>query len=360
MRKLALATALALPLVGALAFTSVAQDSKPVDKKDPTPCALAHANGGTVDILCGDDAALREYQGLDGKSEAKVALKWPAEDEVVSQKDAEKVVEYELTGYEIGKDDKGKFQHCHLILDNKPYVPDYDHKTTLQKLAGASPIAEGWHLLTIFPARNFHLSVKNAGACAQVRFLVANTKPAELPTKEGIVPGPKDEQLIYSRPKGEYDASKKEADTLLIDFYLLNVPMDEYGRLKGRIVHYAIHDADGRQVRTKFLGTWWPAFEKLSPPFAAKYKVTVELMSSDTNAVVAGPFNKTEREITIKQDDKKGGSPPNPQPPTPPPPPPSKGGGCALADAGGSAAAFWPLLALGLALARRRSRSLPR
>jgi len=258
------------------------------------------AMGGTIDVLCKDDVAMKEYQGLDGKSEAKVAIKWPAEDEVVTQKDAEKAVDYELTGYDIGKDDKGKFQHCHLILDNKPYVPDYDHKTTLQKLAGAAPIAEGWHILTIFPARNFHLSVKNAGACAQVRFLVANAKPEALPAKAGV-PGPKDEQLIYSRPKGEYDATKGEAESLLIDFYLLNVPLDGT-MLRNRSIHYTIQDEKGTQIRSNYVGRWWPVIVQLPKPLGTKYTFTIELLDTATNALVPGPFNKTVREITIKQE----------------------------------------------------------
>jgi hypothetical protein len=126
---------------------------------DEGTCPLAHAQGGTVDVPWGDPVKMRALQGRDGQTAAKVTIQWPAEDQVLDAGTG--VIKYTLEGYSIGKGAGGDFQHCHVILDDKPYVADYDHTTTLEALNGGAPLPEGSHLLTIFPARNFHLSLKN-------------------------------------------------------------------------------------------------------------------------------------------------------------------------------------------------------
>lgn len=285
-RNLILGSVLALGFL--LARGLMADDGKPMPPKEAAGggCALAHAKGGTVDVPFDDAARMKELQGLDGKLQARVTIEWPKEDEVLEK--GEGVVKYQLSGYEIGKDDKGNFQHCHLILDNKPYEADYDHTTTLEKLNGGKPVEEGTHLLTIFPARNFHLSVKSEGACGQVRFHVGK--------KAGSVPGAKDPQLIYSRPKGVYDSSKGEAKNILLDFYLLNAKL---GRADYLVEVKLETDAAKYVLPVVPVATEWAPCILLKDAVPGKYKITLELKDKDGKAV-PGPFNRTTREITVK------------------------------------------------------------
>jgi hypothetical protein len=284
-------TILALALGAALAAfgTLRAQDSRLAGPEETAgTCHLAHAKGGAVEVPCHDRAKMSELQGLDGKSTAKVTIEWPKAEEVLEK--GEGLIKYKLEDYTIGKDDKGNFQHCHVILDNKPYEADYDHTTTLEKANGGKPLDEGAHILTIFPARNFHLSVKNPGACAQVRFWVKAIR-----TGEGVEPE-KSPQLIYSRPKGTYDSAKGEAKELLLDFYLRNVTLG-----KGRFVECTVADEGGKTLETHKIEEWWPVMI-LKDAKPGKYKVTLALEGAAPghDQEFDARFNKVTREITIK------------------------------------------------------------
>jgi hypothetical protein len=182
----------------------------------------------------------------------------------------------------VGKDKDGNFQHCHAILDDKPYFAVYGKEVNLEDLTGPDKkaVEEGSHILTIFPARNFHVSVKSEGACAQVRFHVKK--------KEGELPGPKDPQLIYSRPKGEYDSSKGEAHAILLDFYVLNCSLGEGHQVKVTV-------STGEELTVT---EWWPQLI-LKGAKPGKYSVTIELQNK-AGTRVPGRFTKTTREVTVK------------------------------------------------------------
>ncbi len=230
-------------------------------KKDA--CHVAHAKGGTVEMPCHDEKKLTEVQGLDGKLTAKVTIAWPKEGDEVKEADAKKPIEFKLENYNIGKDEKGDWQHCHVILDSKPYQAAYDAKTiTLEACNGGKPLDAGWHLLTIFPSRNYHLSVKNEGACAQVRFFVKE--------KKGEVPKATDPQLVYSRPKGDYLVAEKQNEEILLDFYLLNCKLAP----DGHKVHAVVHDEKGAELEKHELTKWWP-ITILKGAKPGKYKVTL-------------------------------------------------------------------------------------
>lgn len=274
-------------VAGAVAAFAIACSTSPAPEATADePCPLAHANPkeSPTNVPFHDKAKMKEFQGLDGKTHPRVTIEWPKEDEVLEK--GEGVVKYKLEGYEIGKTEAGKFQHCHLILDNKPYEADYDHTTTLEKLNGGKPLEEGTHLLTIFPARNFHLSLKSEGACAQVRFHVKK--------KTGGVPGATDPQLVYSRPKGAYDTKLNEAKVILLDFYLLHAKLSP----DGHRVHAVVTDEGGKQLEEHTITEWWPQLI-LKDAKVGKYKVTIELQDKDGKPV-PGAFNKTTREITVK------------------------------------------------------------
>lgn len=279
MKKTLLAAA---TLALALGAAAIAQDSRPMGE-----CPVAHANPkeSPTNAPFGDKKKMEELQGLDGKSKAKVTIEWPKEDETIPEGKGE--IKFKIEDYDIGKSPKGHFQHCHVILDNKPYFAAYaTDKITLEDVNGKKELDEGSHVLTIFPARNFHLSVKNEGACAQVRFHVKS--------KKGEVPGPKDPQLVYSRPKGEYDSKLGENKNIMLDFYLLNTKLAP----DGNRVHAVVTDEKGTKLNEGTLTEWWPQII-LKDVKTGAYEVTLELQDKDGKPV-PGPFNKTTRKITVK------------------------------------------------------------
>jgi hypothetical protein len=266
---------------------ALAQDSQPFGE-----CPLAHANPkeSPAKVPFGDKKKMEEFQGLDGTTKAKVEIDWPKEDETIPEGKGE--IKFKVDGYEIGKDPKGHFQHCHVILDNKPYFAAYGAGGVKLEAVWSGnadkpeDVPEGTHILTIFPARNFHLSVKNEGACAQVRFHVKS--------KKGEVPGPKDPQLVYSRPKGAYDSALSENKAIMLDFYLLNAKLAP----DGDRVHASV-TKDGKEVGKPLVITeWWPQII-LKDAEKGDYEVTIELQDKDGKPV-KGPFNKTARKVTVK------------------------------------------------------------
>ena len=178
--------------------------------------------------------------------------------------------------------------HVHLILDNKPYKPIYDPKvaTKLSELLGGDSLAEGEHLLVAFPSRMNHESVKAPGALAMVHFWVGKKGKSDWKAK--------DPMLIYSRPKGAYNASK--ADHVLVDWYLSNVELGEgkFG-IKANVTGPGV-EGEGRSLK---IAEWKPhALDNLRN---GEYKIALELNDKDGKAV-PGAWNSTTRTITINRD----------------------------------------------------------
>ncbi|MEQ9619943.1 MAG: hypothetical protein RIG61_12325 [Deltaproteobacteria bacterium] len=180
---------------------------------------------------------------------------------------------------EIANSEKG--QHAHIILDNDPYMADYEAGKPFE----IGVLEEGPHTLVVFPSRSYHESVKSSEAAQIVNFYVGkeagefmldNTKPT----------------IIYSRPKGEYkgDDSKK----IMLDFYLNNVELGDDGyKAKYTITR---KDSDD-QLGTITMTEWTPAF--VTGLTSGEYVITLQLLDKDGN-VVEGSFNNTERVITVE------------------------------------------------------------
>lgn len=126
-----------------------------------------------------------------------------------------------------------KGQHIHLIIDNQPYMVEYDERFLVS-------LDSGEHTLVAFLSRSYHESVKEAGASIWKRLLVSNTETLDLP-----INGP---QLIYSRPKGEYKVSGNEAP-ILLDFYLLNTDLSDG--------HYVLAKINGNEFK---ITEWKPHY----------------------------------------------------------------------------------------------------
>jgi hypothetical protein len=219
------------------------------------------------------------------KKAPKVTIKTPTPEQAIAAdkaKDFEVKLDVKEWPTELGG------PHVHLILDNKPYKPIYDPKTPakLSELLGGDAPAEGEHLLVAFPSRMNHESVKAQGALAMVHFWVGKKGKSEWKAK--------DPMLVYSRPKGAYNASK--ADHVLVDWYLANAELgDGKFSVKANVAGPGI-EGDGRSLK---ITEWKPhALDNLRN---GEYKISLELDDKDGKAV-PGAWNSTTRTITINRD----------------------------------------------------------
>lgn len=171
-------------------------------------------------------------------------------------------------------------QHVHIIVDNEPYMAMYD---TTFNIGGLTP---GAHTLRAFPSRSWHESVKTPGAFVARTFYVGSKEGT--PVLQATAP-----LLTYSRPKGEYVGN--DARKILLDFYVSN------GEL-GADKHKVVVSIDGAVVDT--LDEWSPyVIEGLKD---GEHTIRLQLIGPDGAPVANGPFNDTERTITVasKKSDK--------------------------------------------------------
>lgn len=185
----------------------------------------------------------------------------------------------------------GNGQHFHMILDNQPYMANYEAGEPFE----VEGLDAGAHTLITFPSRSYHESVKGPGAYTFPNFYGGYdfiTFYVKEETGEPML-NDKDPALVYSRPKGTYSGA--DTKRILMDFYLHNVELSE----DGYKAQYTIRSAeDDSKVASATLTKWTPAYVKgLSP---GTYAVNLKLLDADGN-VVEGPFNDTTREITVKE-----------------------------------------------------------
>jgi hypothetical protein len=215
----------------------------------------------------------------------KVTIKSPSSEQAIA---ADKAKDFEVKLDVKDWETQVGGPHVHLILDNKPYKPIYDPKTPakLGDLVGSGDISEGEHLIVAFPSRMNHESVKGQGALAMVHFWVGKKGKSEWKAKDAM--------LVYSRPKGTYNASK--ADHVLLDWYLANAELgDGKDSIKATVSGPGI-EGDGRTLK---ITEWKPyALDNLRN---GDYKISLELDDKDGKAV-PGAWNSTTRTITINRD----------------------------------------------------------
>lgn len=173
--------------------------------------------------------------------------------------------------------DTNDHRHIHLVLDNEAYrrVDDPTRPVVLENLA------EGTHVLRAFPGWETHETVKADGAFAMVVFHVGR------PT-QGWAFNTRAPLLTYSRPKGAVNGA--DADRMLLDFYLTNVPAADLGaqgvRVRPTIDGHAMDD----------LPAWVPYYiEHLTD---GEHTVALDLIGRDGQPL-AGPFNHAEQRITV-------------------------------------------------------------
>lgn len=184
-------------------------------------------------------------------------------------------VTFILKNYEVYFDStRGKGQHLHFILDNQPYVPLYSAKPYTAK-----GLAPGTHTIRMFPSREWHESIKNSGAFAMVTFNVGKADGQN-------TPNPKKPLLTYSRPKGEYVG--QAADSIMVDFWLKKAKLGK-GDYQVRLT------VDGTP---ETLLDWEPIWK--TGLAMGEHRFKLELLDK-AGQPVPGPFNVTERTITLKK-----------------------------------------------------------
>ena len=165
-----------------------------------------------------------------------------------------------------------KGQHIHLIIDNKPYIAEYETKFS-------QAMEPGQHVVLSFLSRSYHESLKHLGAYDLRTITVGSavdTTSARFDTKAP--------HLFYSRPKDTYAGA--DAKKIMLDFYLVNTTLAP----------------DGNKVRATINGTefmldkWLPYMMEGLP--AGQATIKLELVDNG-GKLIPGPFNSVTRTITV-------------------------------------------------------------
>lgn len=170
--------------------------------------------------------------------------------------------------------------HVHLIVDNEPYIAIRDASAPIDLNAVVQAnlgheLAEGTHVLRMFPSRGHHESVKDAGAFATVTFHYRRAT-------EGFAFDASAPLLTYSRPKG----CNVAGDRVLVDFFVTNATLAPGGTR----VRWTL---DGRSGE---ITSWLPHWIENLP--AGDHSLRLELIGAD-GAPIAGPFNDTTRTFSV-------------------------------------------------------------
>ena len=245
--------------------------------------AVAGCGGG------GDDGTVQIQKGdrspaIEG---ANALITDPSDNAVLDSPNVEVVVDADNfeTGAQTSTDrakeiaNSANGQHFHLILDNGPYMANYE--------AGApfdiGELEPGPHTLVAFPSRSYHESVKSDTSYDYINFYVGEESGEFMLNAD-------DPAIIYSRPKGTYSGAG--AEKIMLDFYLHNVELSS----DGYKAKYTLRSG-GSEVASITLTEWTPAF--VTGLSSGTYEVNLQLVDGDGN-VVSGPFNDTTREITVE------------------------------------------------------------
>ena len=204
---------------------------------------------------------------------------------------ADKVGSFPVKVKEKGWTPVAKGQHIHVILDNRPYWPIFDESKplTLGDILKGDALAEGQHVLVVFPSRPNHESVKTKGALDYVEFYVGKGKDHPVDMKKPI--------FVASRPKGDYAGDM--ANHVLVDFQLINESPKTFGDGKDH-VHINVTgpgisaplEADVTQFGTPYY---------LDALQTGAYVLKFDLLDGH-GAAVPGPLNSVTRTINISRD----------------------------------------------------------
>jgi hypothetical protein len=194
-----------------------------------------------------------------------------------------------IVAHEMKPGEPHKGPHVHVIVDNEPYYAVFQPSAAvkLSAIVPGTTLAEGEHVLTVFPSRETHISVKpEAGKSPLVRI------PFWIGKKGKATWNPQAPALIYSRPKGEY--AGQMAQSVALDFYLVNAELGQ-----GKYSVFATVTPPVGEPRSLTIEQWVPFAITNLPNGASKVKLELR---DKAGQPVPGPWNATERTITITRD----------------------------------------------------------
>ncbi len=255
-------------------------------------CLLAACPGPDADTEATERAEEGQVRVVEGENapadypDLSLRILSPSEGQTLEE--GEVSARLEVQGFQLGVPTPGVAerglafsedgQHVHVIVDNRPYQAIYDLSDPVE----LNDLEPGAHVLRAFPSRSWHESVKLPGAFAATTFFVGDTA--------GTAPADLDAPLLtYSRPKDSYEGA--DADSIMVDFYLANVELEEGG-------HTVRLSVDGEPV---YEMTRWVPHYILGLP-AGTHWIRLQLLDPDGQPV-PGAFNDTEREIEVVRSD---------------------------------------------------------
>ncbi|HPK10044.1 MAG TPA: hypothetical protein PK147_10625 [Saprospiraceae bacterium] len=167
-----------------------------------------------------------------------------------------------------------KGQHIHVILNNEPYLAEYENKFE-------HPLENGNYYMVSFLSRSYHESIKSPKASIGEFFTVDNGNlTSEKPIDKPMV--------IYSRPKGLY-VGKAETERVMLDFYLVNTEISPSG-------NKILANINGE---THFITEWQPYIIEGLP--MGENTITLTLIN-EKGLKMETPYNPVSRTFTLKED----------------------------------------------------------
>jgi hypothetical protein len=205
---------------------------------------------------------------------------------------ADKVAAYPVKLKEKGWQPVASGQHIHVIIDNKPYYPVFDETKpfTIGDVVNGDSLAEGQHVMVVFPSRANHESVKTKGALDVTEFYVGMAKDHPVDLKKPV--------LVASRPKGTYKGDM--ASHVLVDFQLLNETDKTFTTGKDH-VHLTVTGpgiADHLEADVTKIGM--PYY--LDALQSGAYTIKLDLVDG-SGALIPGPLNSVTRSFNIVRED---------------------------------------------------------
>lgn len=234
----------------------------------PPPVVEAAPPPPPVQVVAGESTAITG-------DAPTLKIKSPTSGKVIKTGDV--LIKVELKNWTLTADGT----HLHLIVDNEPYIAVRDatkpiNVSALVRDNLGHELAEGTHVVRLFPGHGHHESVKLASAFASLVFHY-KTKT------EGFVFDPKAPLLTFSRPKGCVIAGTR----VLLDFFVTNTDLTTAGTR----VRYTV---DGSL--TGDITSWAPHYIENLPEGA--HALRLFLVNADGSAV-PGMFNDTTRTIIV-------------------------------------------------------------
>lgn len=237
-----------------------------------SPALAARQFSQTADVIeVSPPETIQRLRAKIDRYQPQVKILSPAADQIV--KDDAVTVRFEVKDLPIFKDAKlGLGPHLNVLLDNQPAQEVYD----LSQPLVFKDLEPGTHTIRAFATRPWSESFKNPDAFAQTTFHIFTKTTDNHPL-------PNQPLLTYGQPQGVFGT-----DTVLIDFYLSNLPADATN-------WRALVSVNGSEFK---IDDWQPFYVKGLKPG----KNWVQMQLTDRRGrKIENAFNETIRIVDLKE-----------------------------------------------------------